>query len=116
GMSSCKIDSSFLFGGGFKESIALGKISKCQLSVFLKGNYGGNVLVVFEVKSGGKNVLWQSLPVTHEMYAPNEWKKIDLGFEIPEAARLGDEAMLYFWLSPNGTGSLFADDAEVSFK
>lgn len=116
GQYSCKMDSIFPFGGGFKEKIDFKTISKCQCTAFLKGDFGGTVVAVFEVKSKGQNILWKSLPINREQYTPTNWEKVEFNIEIPPAAQAGDEAMFYFWLNTKAGGTLFADDVAVSFK
>lgn len=116
GQYSCKMDSIFVFGGGFKEKVSLGRISTCQCTAFLKGNFEGNVVAVFEVKSSGENVSWQSLPVNREQYDPIKWEKVEFNFDIPPAAQSGNEVLFYFWLNTKAGGTLFVDDVAVSFK
>lgn len=115
GLYACKVDTIQPFGGDFKSALDLKHYSTCQYSAYLKGDFKGEITLVFEIKSNGKNLYWKGIPVEKAWFEPDAWKKAQLQFFIPDQFKSGEEVMIYFWLSSKAGGTLFMDDVEVIF-
>ena len=116
GNFACRMDTIMPFGSNFKTNMALPEPIKIEYKGFIKGDYAGELFIIFEVKSlpNHKVAFWGKVPVTTQQFNAQEWSTIETNMEIPALGSEERELNVYFWLSSTASGELFVDDISLT--
>ena len=117
GVYSSKLDSSNIFGFGFKsvfENILKSSPEKVNVKVWVYSLMPNpNATIVLDIISNGQSKYWKNAALNGVTKAM-EWTECNASFELPSDLNLKDELKIYIW-NPK-MEKLYVDDYEISFE